>query len=624
MSRQRLATLAALAAALWCMAVTGGPPAAAAPALQVGPEPSTPLPGYDKIVPVLWQATANGQPASVLVVLTEQADLHAAQQLSTKAAKSRFVYDTLRTTALRTQGPLRAWLAARGVPFRSHYLVNLLALEGDRALLLALAARPDVARLVANPNVAGVDPIAAAPAALAVSDPLATEWGVRFVRAPEVWLSYGVTGAGVVIGNQDTGIAWTHPALQPKYRGWDGAAAVHNYNWHDAIGATPGCPDPTTPCDPHSHGTHTLGTALGDDGQGNQIGVAPGSRWIGCRNMDDRGDGRPETYIECFEFLLAPYPAGGDPLNDGRPELGAHIISNSWGCPPQEGCDHFTLQEVVERMRAAGVFVVASTGNNGSACGSVLYPIGTYDASFSVGAVDNNGALAIFSSRGPVTFDGSNRLKPDIVAPGVNVRSALPGGRFGLMSGTSMAAPHVAGVAALLWSADPSLVGQIDATEDILTRTARHVPANACGAAGPEGWPNNSYGWGYVDALAAVAAVREPARVEARVDQVVCGSVTPLADARLTFVHAVSGVTTTLGAPKGVVTATLPPGPYTITATAASTAVATEQTTRLLGNQDNSVHFLLARAAAHCLFVPLVEKPVARHVQIGASVALPL
>jgi subtilisin family serine protease len=619
MKRMMRVALAALVAATLLLsgasALAGAPANGAVPTINFGAGPSTPLPGYDKVAPGLWPATAAGKETSMLVVLAEQADLGDPSQLQTKAAKSRYVYDVLRGVALRTQAPLRSWLDARGVSSRSHYLVNMLAVAGDRSLLLALAGRPDVGRVVANPAVKGVDPIAVIPNPLPSSRwrPLASsavEWGVSFVNAPQVWSSFGVTGQGVVIGNQDTGIDWTHAALQPKYRGWDGATADHAYNWHDAIGVTAGCPDPATPCDPHDHGTHTAGTAVGDDGQGNQIGVAPGSQWIGCRNMDDRGYGRPETYTECFEFLLAPYPTGGDPLTDGQPELGAHIVSNSWGCPPVEGCDHFTLQQVVENVRAAGVFVVASAGNNGAACGSVIHPIGTYDASFSVGAVDSAGELALFSSRGPVQVDGSNRPKPDIAAPGVSVRSALPGGDYGSMSGTSMAAPHVAGVAALLWSADPTLVGQIDDTEYILTRTARHISADTCGASDPQGWPNNSYGWGYVDALAAVAAVREPARVAGQVSQIFCGDVAiPAPGAQLTFVHSATGVTTTVTAATGVVSATLPPGPYTVIAAAPSSSAVATETLRLLGDQDNALELVLGQPGLRCMFVPLVETP---------------
>ena len=475
---------------------------------QAGPSFAQP----EKIDAGLWTATANGQPASFLVILAEQADLSAAERLADPAGRRQWVYDALRETALRSQKPLRAWLDRRGIPYTSHYLVNMLAVQGDSALLLALARRGDVASLAPNPSVAGVPPLNELDLRRSPASPAGVEWGVSFVHAPEVWATYGARGQGVVVGVQDTGVVWDHPALIHSYRGWDGRAVDHAYNWHSAVGATAQCPDPATPCDPYGHGTHVTGTITGDDGAGNQIGVAPGAAWIGCRNMDDQGRGTPSTYTACFEFFLAPWPPGGDPQLDGDPTLGAQIVNNSWNCPPSEGCGHFTLQPVVEAVRAAGVMVVASAGNNGSACSSALYPIGTYDASYSVGAVDANGVIAPFSSRGPVTFNGSGISKPDISAPGVAVRSASPPNGYRLLSGTSMAAPHVAGVFALLWSAYPSLIGQVDASEALLNASATRVGDLRCGPAGSPDY-NHTYGWGHMDALAAVQAALSPPRL---------------------------------------------------------------------------------------------------------------
>ncbi len=150
----------------------------------------------------------------------------------------------------------------------------------------------------------------------------------------------GYTGQGAVIGGQDTGYDWDHPALKNQYRGWNGASADHDYNWHDAIhvtGSICGANSPE-PCDDDDHGTHTMGTMVGDDGLGNQIGMAPGARWIGCRNMND-GVGTPATYTECYEWFIAPYPVGGTP-DQGDPSKAPDVINNSWGCPPSEGCLH--------------------------------------------------------------------------------------------------------------------------------------------------------------------------------------------------------------------------------------------------------------------------------------------
>jgi subtilisin family serine protease len=152
------------------------------------------------------------------------------------------------------------------------------------------------------------------------------------------------------------------------------------------------------------------------------------------------------------------------------------------------------------------VFVVASAGNDGSACSTVEAPISLYDEVFTVGAMDESGAVAPFSSRGPVLADGSGRVKPDVVAPGVNVLSAYPGGTYAYNDGTSMAGPHVAGVVALLWSAEPALIGDIDRTEQILAQTAapleNQMAAFACGDA--DEVPNNVSGYGLIDVYAAV------------------------------------------------------------------------------------------------------------------------
>jgi uncharacterized repeat protein (TIGR01451 family) len=417
-----------------------------------------------------------------------------------QAERRRAVYDALRSTAQRAQSSLRAALDAQGVTYQPFYVVNMLLVEGEVDLALRLAARPEVARLEANPAVrmdtlAGQD-VAAVPRS-------ALEWGVQAVNADQVW-ALGYTGQGIVVAGQDTGYDWQHPAIKARYRGWNDGTVTHDYHWHDAIhdgGGVCGA-DAPAPCDDDGHGTHTMGTILGDDGAGAQIGVAPGAQWIGCRNMD-RGIGTPATYAECFEFFLAPYAVGGDPMIDGEPSLAPHVINNSWTCPPSEGCDAEALRAVVEHVRAAGIVVVASAGNAGSRCETVSAPPARHDAVFSVGATDSSDRIAYFSSRGPVTEGDATRLKPDVSAPGVSVRSCLPGGGYGYKSGTSMAAPHVTGLVALLWSAAPGLVGDVDRTEAVIRETARPVLDETCGGA-PDGHPNNVYGWGIVDALSAV------------------------------------------------------------------------------------------------------------------------
>ena len=255
------------------------------------------------------------------------------------------------------------------------------------------------------------------------------------------------------------------------------------------------------------HGTHTMGTIVGSDGA-NQVGMAPGAEWIGCRNMD-RNVGTPATYMECFEFFLAPYPVGGTPAQ-GDPSKAPHVVSNSWTCPPSEGCDAGALEASVDALRQAGIVVVVSAGNNGtSGCASPTYPPTIYQQSFSVGAFSHaSDQIASFSSRGPVTYDGDTYTKPNISAPGVSIRSSIPGGGYGYKSGTSMAAPHIAGAVALVISADPAYAGDVDAIEDILASTAEpKTTTEGCGGDGPTDVPNNVWGWGILDVLGAVTEI---------------------------------------------------------------------------------------------------------------------
>ncbi len=464
---------------------------------------STALPAQadsGKVSPWITAAVADGGSTEILVVLSEQADLRSASAVPELSARRRAVRDALWETAQRSQQALRARLDAAGVPYRSFSIVNALHIPNAGAALVAeLAARPDVARIEANPRTRRALP---QPSAGSKAGQLeSVEWNVSLIRAPEMWAA-GHTGQGIVVGNQDTGFDWSHPALKQQYRGWNGTSADHDYSWHDAIHSGGGVcgPDSPTPCDDYGHGTLTVGVSIGDDGGANKIGVAPGARWIGCRNME-QGWGTPATYLECLEFFLAPYPVGGTPAQ-GNPAMAPDVTNNSWTCPPDEGCSWDTIQAAIEAQRAAGIMTVVAAGNDGPSCSTVQDPPAIYDAAFSVGATDSGDGISSFSGRGPVAIDGSGRMKPDICAPGDNIRSSAPGGDYAAASGTSLAAPHVAGAVALLWSASPALRGRIDLTEQALARSAVDLYSTECGDPG-DAVPNNVYGWGRLDAMAA-------------------------------------------------------------------------------------------------------------------------
>ncbi len=458
-----------------------------------------------KIAPWVLEKTAQGAEVEFLVVLADHADLTSAQLLTTKEAKGRFVRDALWNKAQATQGPLLQWLRQHKIEHRAYYIVNMVWVKAGFDVAQTLAARSDVLRVEGNPLIHNNLPQPIANEPLQPDRPEAIEPGVNYTRAPEVW-AMGYTGQGIVVGAADTGYLWDHSALKSKYRGWNGSVASHDYNWHDSVHSNGGIntcgANSPQPCDDNSHGTHTIGTAVGDDGLVNQIGMAPGAKWIGCRNMD-AGNGTPATYIECMEFFLAPYPVSGTPAQ-GDPTKAPHVTTNSWSCPPSEGCSVGSLQSAVEAQRAAGIMMVAAAQNSGPGCSTVLDPPGTYDAAYSVGALNTGfDTIASFSSRGPVTVDGSMRLKPDISAPGTSTRSSTNTSivSYASKSGTSMATPHVAGAVALLWSAQPGLRGDVDATENILNQTAVHISSTLCSSSG---WPNNVFGFGRLDIKAAV------------------------------------------------------------------------------------------------------------------------
>jgi len=438
-----------------------------------------------------------------LVVLTEQADLSGTARLTTKLEKGTYVFQKLTEVAKRSQSALLRSLGEQGITHRPFWITNMILVRGNMAVIQQMAQRADVARIYANPSVRFQEPMTD----LNVSSEVvqAIEPNISWIRAPQVW-ALGFTGQGVVVGGHDTGYRWTHAALKGQYRGWNGAVADHNYNWHDSIHSGGGVcgSDSAQPCDDSGHGTHTMGTMVGTDGGENQIGVAPGAKWIGCRNMD-QGNGTPATYSECLEWFIAPTDLAG---NNPDPSKAPDVINNSWGCPTSEGCGPLTLQIPIENVRSAGIVVVVSAGNSGSGCSTVDEPPPIYEASFSVGASGrSNNVIASFSSRGPVTVDGSNRLKPNVTAPGVSIRSSVADSdtTYDGISGTSMAGPHVAGAVALLLSAHPEFRGDVDAIETLLEQTAVHLTSTqTCGGVPGSTIPNNTFGWGRIDALNAV------------------------------------------------------------------------------------------------------------------------
>lgn len=467
-----------------------------------------------KIDPALMNAYLKDDIQGFIIVFEAQANLDAARFLNLKEEKGQYVFNRLKNISKVSQQRVRSFLETKNISFQPFFIVNAIKAKGKLDLVRQIAEFDEVKRIIADPWVFMDYPIVE-------EDPIVLRknisWGVERMGAPSVW-EMGITGQGVVVGGADTGVEWIHAAIMNKYRGNTASGVDHNYNWHDAIREISPIHMDTNPmpelnpcglnikipCDDDSHGTYTLGIMVGDDALGNQIGVAPGATWIASRNME-RGYGKPSTYLESFEWFLAPTDSlGANP----KPELAPHVINNSWGCPPMEGCNpsNFEIMELaVNSLKAAGVFVVASAGNSGPGCGSVDDPAAIFEHSFTVGAFAFNDSIASFSSRGPVMVDSSGRLKPDIVAPGVGIRSSGLNQAYFSGNGTSAAGPHVAGAVALMISANPDLAGQVDTIAAILKRTARPIGAlQNCGEIEPGSIPNNTYGNGRIDVLAAV------------------------------------------------------------------------------------------------------------------------
>jgi subtilisin family serine protease len=423
----------------------------------------------------------------LFVVMEQQADLSGLADIPDREQRLEQTYRRLVDHADRTQAPLRAELDRYGLDYRPYYLVNAVLVDAGPLVREWLSRRSDVDRVLLDQRIRPLPvatPTTRGSAPAPDGQPL---WNIDLIRADDAWRD--ARGGGITIGTSDSGVDGNHPALREGFRGGDDS-------WYDPWN------DTTVPTDHGGHGTHTLGSALGRNG----IGVAPEAQWIGCVNLD-RNLGSPSLYLDCLQFMLAPFPHGGDPLRDGRPARAPHVLTNSWGCPAVEGCDGAAVRPAVAAFRAAGVFFVAAAGNSGPSCGSVSDEPSIHPESFTVGAVDRDKVVTGFSSRGPT---GSGLTKPDVVAPGADIVSSLPGGTYGSYDGTSMATPHVAGVVALMWSANARLIGDIDTTARILRETA--VPATpSFASADPSdlcGSRQNITGAGLVDAQAAVQAAR--------------------------------------------------------------------------------------------------------------------
>ena len=535
-----------------------------------------------KVAPdVLAQVPAEGE-TTFWAILDDDADLSAASDIEDRTARGAFVVEELQEVADETQAALRARLDELGVPYESFWIVNAVEITADEQVLSEVAARPEVEQVVADPVYQIPEPIPGAvePAVQTV------EWNIDRIGAPLVWSTFGVRGDGIVVANIDSGVQFDHPALVAQYRGNVGGGSFdHDYNWFDPSRV---CGNPSlAPCDNNGHGSHTMGTMVGDDGDpgSNQIGVAPHARWIAAKGCETSSCSLA-ALLAAGQWVLAPTDLSGA---NPRPDLRPHIVNSSWG---GASGDPF-YQATVDAWVASGIFPAFSNGNGGPNCATSGSP-GDYAASFSAGAFDINNNIASFSARGPSPFGGE--LKPNLAAPGVSVRSARPNSTYGSSSGTSMASPHVAGTVALMWSASPIIAGDVAATRALLDNTAVDTPNLSCGGTDDD---NNVWGEGRLDAFAAVdqAPRGGTGTLTGTITHGVTGA--PITGARVEAAGAVTRTSITNSA--GAYTLTLPIGSYEVTGgrfgflaqTASGVAVGDAGTTQ----QD----FTLQPAPAHSL-----------------------
>mgnify|MGYP001106952149 CR=1 FL=1 len=438
--------------------------------------------GY--IMPSLEQKLSTLEPNEYIRVnihLKERADLTLFPASATPEEKVAY----LKEFASRTQGPLLAYLSNLGADVtnvHTWWIANVITLESRPGIIPGLAEHSDVDYVVDDITVT-IDRETTTSDVL-----LAPAWNINLVDAELCWAA-GFDGAGVVLGNIDTGVYTAHTGFGGRWRSVDG--------WFDGVGGQPG------PYDDNGHGTHTMGTICGGTYSGTEYGVAKGAPFICAKGLDASGSGNSNTLRPCFQW----YASLGS--------RSARAVGNSWGSDAQTVTEYW---DDCQNLRNLGITPVFSIGNAGPGGGTAGTP-GNYPHVIGVGATDNSDNIASYSSRGPAPNQlpwtntiwwprpDWNRIKPNLSAPGSNVTSFSRSGGTATMSGTSMASPHVTGSVGILLQKNPTL-----SFTDIYNLLLNNIDQPSQGAP----YPNNNYGWGRLNvyrALQATQAVTKPVLV---------------------------------------------------------------------------------------------------------------
>ncbi|MFD2082197.1 carboxypeptidase regulatory-like domain-containing protein [Actinopolymorpha cephalotaxi] len=519
--------------------------------------------------------------ADVWVVFGQRADLDGAARIKDWNARGAAVVRALKATANRSQAHARATLRSAHADYTAFWATNRIMVRGATPeLTRKLAALPEVRRIAGTRAFKVPAPAKKRPARGRIST---SEWNIAAIHADRVWRDFGDRGEGITVASIDSGVQYDHPALVNQYRGNLGNGRFdHNYNWYDPSNI---CGTPSAPCDNVGHGTHVMGTMVGDDGAGNQIGVAPGATWItakGCES-DYCSD---FALIASGQWMLAPTDLDGQ---DPRPELRPNVVNNSWSTDNGPEIDP-GYDEVLQAWTASGIFSTFANGNAGPECDTTGSPADSPYA-YGVGSFNQAGAISVFSSRGPA----GDAIRPNLAAPGEGIRSSYPTNSYENLSGTSMAAPHVAGTAALVLSAAPALVGDVAATRAVLNESATDVDDESCG-----GTPgnNNVWGEGKVDALAAVTAAPRGDTGVLRGTVTSAGDGTPIAGATIQVEGPLSRTVTT--DQDGNYQLTLSVGDYTVSAHAFG-YVGRSAPVTVSRNETTTRNFALIEGSPHSL-----------------------
>ncbi len=368
---------------------------------------------------------------------------------------------------------------------KAHWLINLVEADLTAQEITDLSNRTDIEKMYTVPQLEMIEPVINQKSSQKLSAGI--ESNLTYINAPIAW-GMGYTGAGRLVCSFDGGVDGEHPALKQSWKGLDGDSLAAWFDPAKGQMAPHYIPDCNIPgCNPN-HGTHTMGTMVGIDTlTGDTVGVAPEAKWISAAVIDILG----ASIVDGFEW--AADPDRNQNTIDDVPD----VINHSWGIP-RIGCENL-FYDLIDNIEALGIVNIFAAGNEGSAASTIRNPANRANDSldcFAVGNLDeitNN--VANGSSRGP-SICPNGAIKPNVSAPGQSIRSTMPNGTYSLMSGTSMAAPHVSGLVALLRQKNPNAT--VNEIKLAILNSSDNIGQVV---------PNNNIGWGKIDCVVALNAL---------------------------------------------------------------------------------------------------------------------